>query len=54
MKDYFKIGDFFKYFVRKPSFSEKNKSLAAMHFINKFAIIVGLIGVAIVIYKNLF
>ena len=54
MKDYLKVSEFFKYFIRKPKFSADNKRLASMHIMNRIAIVIGVIGVGVVIYKNLF
>lgn len=51
-KDYFKVGDFFSYFFRKKDPNRpKNINLRMMHFVNRLAIIMFLIGIGILIYK---
>ena len=54
MKDYFRVGDFFKYFFRLPAGRKaNNRTIRAMHLMNLVAIVIGLTGLIIVIYKNL-
>ena len=53
--DYFSIGEVFTYFFRKKDPNQKsNINLRMMHGVNKFSIIVFLLGVIFFIIKKVF
>ena len=55
LKEFFSLGEVGNYFFRKKSTStEKNFSLKMMHGINRFSIIVFLVGMTYFIIKHLF
>lgn len=54
-KDYFSIGEVFTYFFRKKDPNRKtNFNLKMMHGINKFSIIVFLLGMTFFVIKKVF
>ena len=54
VKEYFQFGELFGYFFRKKSNERADFSLRSMHFVNKFSIVVFLLGIIYLIVKNLF
>ncbi|MEQ9287453.1 MAG: hypothetical protein RIG77_11120 [Cyclobacteriaceae bacterium] len=55
IKDYFSIGEVFTYFFRKKDPNRKsNINLRMMHGVNKFSIIVFLLGMSFFIIKKIF
>lgn len=55
VKEYFSIGEVFTYFFRKKDPNRKsNFNLRMMHGINKFSIIVFLLGMTFFIIKKVF
>jgi hypothetical protein len=54
-KDYFQLGEVFRYFFRKKDPARKtNFNLRVMHGINKLSIIMFLIAVIILILRHIF
>lgn len=54
-KEYFSLGEVFTYFFRKKSKQkETNINLRMMHGVNKFSIIVFLLGMTFFIIKKIF
>jgi hypothetical protein len=54
VKEYFQLGELFGYFFRKKSSEKADFSLRSMHFVNKFSIVVFLLGIIYLIIKNIF
>ena len=55
LKEYFQMNELFTYFFRKKNNEEKpDFTIRSMHFINKFSIVVFLLGILYLIIKNLF
>ncbi|PIB36479.1 hypothetical protein BFP72_14270 [Reichenbachiella sp. 5M10] len=53
VKEFFALGELFGYFFRKRDPEGKGDfSLKAMHFINKFSIIVFLLGILYFVFKK--
>ena len=54
LKEYFQLGDLAGYFFRKKPKEKESFSLRSMHFVNKFSMIVFLLGIIYLIIKNIF
>ena len=53
--NFFDLGEVFRYFFRKKgTYPKGDFNLRAMHFINKFSIVVFLLGILYLIGKNIF
>jgi len=54
LKEYFQMNELFTYFFRKKNNGPKpDFTIRSMHFINKFSIVVFLLGILYLIIKNL-
>jgi len=53
-KEYFQLGELFGYFFRKKPEEKPDFSLRSMHFVNKFSIIVFLLGIIYLVIKHIF
>lgn len=53
LKEFFAVSEVFTYFFKKKD-SKGNFNLKAMHFINKFSIVVFLLGVLYFVSKKIF
>ena len=52
---FFDLGEAFRYFFRrKGDYPKGDMNLRAMHFINKFSIVVFILGILYLIGKNIF
>jgi hypothetical protein len=53
-REFFKFGDFFKYFIRvfkKQEGEKTNRNLAMMHWTNRISIVMFLFAVIVMIYR---
>ncbi len=54
LREFFQLGEVVGYFFRKKKDEKSDFSLRSMHFVNKFSMMVFLLGILYLLIKHLF